>query len=300
MSDATETNVITVRYNLQNGSATLITGSSGYVGVTSAIGTQAYNNGWYRAYLTAIAPPDASMRVHIRTVDSANQVSYSGTGTGFIYVWGPQLELGVYPSSYMPTGGNTGEAFSSRSVDTAVLLNAAELQNNWNRNQFTFVTEYTPTNYPVLDAFTSIASIHQGSGFTVGGAMAPNLATSGNGGSTVAPVLRLFGNVYKSNSTTVYAPYSVYGNPILWPNIKQSWSSTGNIGGTAYGYNAINGITGSSSIATAVSYVSEPMSTVRLFYTSLTNENNFTGVILKNFKHFPTSENSEQVRQRTT
>jgi hypothetical protein len=249
--------------------------------------------------LTAIAPPDASMRVHIRTVDSANQVSYSGTGTGFIYIWGPQLELGAYPSSYMFTGGNTGEAFSTRSVDTAVLLNASELQNNWNINQFTCVTEYTPTNYPVLDAFTNIVSLHQGSGFTVGTSVSQNLTTSSEGGSTLAPVLRLFGNAFKDNATTVYAPYSVYGNTILWPSIKHSWSSTGNSGGTANGFNAINGITGINSIATAVSYVSEPMSTLRLFYTSLTDQNNFTGVILKNFKHFPTSENSEQVRQRT-
>jgi hypothetical protein len=298
VSDTTETNVINVRYNLQNGSATLIS-ASGYVGVTSAIGTQTYNNGWYRAYLTAIAPPDASMRVHIRTVNSGNQISYSGTGTGFIYIWGPQLELGAYPSSYMFTGGNTGEGFSTRSVDTAVLLNASELQNNWNTNQFTCVAEYIPTNYPVLDAFTNIVSLHQGSGFTLGTSVSQNLTTFNEGGSTVAPVLRLFGNVFKGSATTVYAPYSVYGNTILWPNIKHSWSSTGNIGGTANGFNAINGITGINSIATAVSYVSEPMSTLRLFYTSLTDQNNFTGVILKNFKHFPTSENSNQVAQRT-
>jgi hypothetical protein len=290
---------MTVRYDLQNGTSTLISGSCGYVPVPSGIGMQPYNNGWYRAYMTSIAAPDASMRVHIRTVNSANQVSYSGTGTGFIYVWGPQLEIGMYPSSYIPMGGTTLDAFSSRSVDTAVLLNASELQQYWNREQFTLSTEYIPTNYPVLDAFTNTTSLHDGSGFTVGSVSVPNLATAGNGGSTTAPVLRIFGNVYRLSSTTVFAPYSVYGGATFMPNIKHAWSVATNIGGTAYGYNAANGITGSASVATAASYTAEPMSTLRWFYTSLTSERNFTGVILKNFKHFPTAENSEQVRQRT-
>jgi hypothetical protein len=299
ISNATETNVMTVRYDLQNGTSTLISGSSGYVPVSSGIGMQPYNNGWYRAYMTSIAAPDASMRVHIRTVNSANQVSYSGTGTGFIYVWGPQLEIGMYPSSYIPMGGNTGDAFSSRSVDTAVLLNASELQQYWNRQQFTLSTEYIPTNYPVLQAFTNTASLHDGSGFTVGSVSVPNLTTSGPGASTTAPLIRIFGNVYRLSSTSVFAPFSVYGGATFMPNIKHAWSVATNIGGTAYGYNAANGITGSNSVATAASYTAEPMSTVRLFYTSLSSENNFTGIILKNFKHFPTAENSEQVRQRT-
>jgi hypothetical protein len=249
--------------------------------------------------MTAIAPPDASMRVHIRTVDSANQTTYSGTGTGFVYVWGPQLERGVYPSSYIPVGGNTGDAFSSRSVDTAVLLNASELQQYWDRSKFTISTEYIPTNYPDINLFTNITSLHDGSGFTLATSSNPNLANAGNGGSTTAPVLRIFGNAYKQSSTAVFAPYSVYGGVTFMPNIKQAWSVATNVGGTAYGYAATNGITGSGSVATGASYTAEPMTTVRLFYTSLTNENNFTGVILKNFKHFPTSENSEQVRQRT-
>lgn len=299
ISDATETNVMTVRYNLQNGTSTLISGSSGYVPVPSGIGVQPYNNDWYRAYMTAIAPPDASMRVHIRTVDSANQTNYSGTGTGFVYVWGPQLERGVYPSSYIPVGGNTGDAFSSRSVDTAVLLNASELQQYWDRSKFTISTEYIPTNYPDINFFTNITSLHDGSGFTLATSSNPNLANAGDGGSTTAPVLRIFGNAYKQSSTAVFAPYSVYGGVTFMPNIKQAWSVATNVGGTAYGYAATNGITGSSSVATGASYTAEPMTTVRLFYTSLTNENNFTGVILKNFKHFPTSEDSEQVRQRT-
>lgn len=78
----------------------------------------AYPNGWYRAELTVLADAtstDGAMDLRMR--DGANQSVYTGDGTSGLYIWGVQIELGKYASSYIPT--STGAV--TRAADVALV-----------------------------------------------------------------------------------------------------------------------------------------------------------------------------------
>jgi hypothetical protein len=98
-------------FNLSTGVATAVTSSSGTV--VSASMTP-FPNGWYRCvlvYTTASNPPPTSF-IDISITQSNGQHDYSGTGN--LFIWGAQLEVGSFPTSYIPT--TTGSVVRSADV----------------------------------------------------------------------------------------------------------------------------------------------------------------------------------------
>jgi len=80
--------------------------TDGTIASTSTSGTlldsgyEDYGNGWYRAYIVHTGATTGNIEAQI------NRVGLSNTVEEF-YIWGEQLEVGSFPTSYIPTSGST-------------------------------------------------------------------------------------------------------------------------------------------------------------------------------------------------
>jgi hypothetical protein len=66
---------------------------------------QALENGWYRIDFTSAVNNGAydNFFIGISSTSNMSGVSYLGDGTSGLYIWGAQLEVGAYATSYIPT-----------------------------------------------------------------------------------------------------------------------------------------------------------------------------------------------------
>ena len=85
----------TTYFDLQNG--VVGTNASGNTASITSVG-----NGWYRCTLTRTVS-GTSGYWHILTASANNTVTYTGDGFSGYFVWGAQVELGAFATSYIPT-----------------------------------------------------------------------------------------------------------------------------------------------------------------------------------------------------
>ena len=115
----TGTNGGSATFDLQTGTITgaLTATGSGTIGTATI---QLISNGWYRC-TAAINPGTTSGRLALRCCNTgAGNTNYAGnTANGFL-LWGAQVELGAFPTSYIPTTA----ASVTRAVDVATMTTA--------------------------------------------------------------------------------------------------------------------------------------------------------------------------------
>ena len=102
------------RFNLTSGA---VQGTD--AGVTATI--TAFPNGWYRCSATSTCSAGGGARPANFINNASFARVYAGDATRGIFVWGIQLELGAFPTSYIPT--TTPPV--TRSADVADIINTA-------------------------------------------------------------------------------------------------------------------------------------------------------------------------------
>lgn len=113
--DSTQTDGVLVNFNLGTG---VVTGAAALgAGTVTASGIQQCSDGWYRVWVSgAMNNAKTTGGPYVNLQDGAGANSYLGDGASGLYVWGGQLEVGAFPSSYIPT--TTGSV--ARTADSCV------------------------------------------------------------------------------------------------------------------------------------------------------------------------------------
>ena len=108
-------NVRRVWFNVNTG----VVGSSTVGGTFALVGSSiaSVGNGWYRCSVTATTPVGIS-NCYFGVESASADAVVSDVTNGSIYIWGAQLEAGIFPTSYIPT--TTAQV--TRSADSASMI----------------------------------------------------------------------------------------------------------------------------------------------------------------------------------
>jgi hypothetical protein len=81
----------------------LSTGEVGTKNASHTASTQQLPNGWWRLIISFTSGTAANANIAIELASADNVSSYTGNGSGNVFLWGAQLEAGSFATSYIPT-----------------------------------------------------------------------------------------------------------------------------------------------------------------------------------------------------
>ena len=115
-----------------------VNGGSGSPPTVVSTSITSINNGWLRisVSVTLAAVGIDTLNTLILTAQSLSVYNGTGDGTSGIYAWGAQLELGSFPTSYIPTGAST----ATRAADVAQVTNT--IAQGISNSQGTYFVKY--------------------------------------------------------------------------------------------------------------------------------------------------------------
>jgi hypothetical protein len=141
-------------FNLITGVATP---NSQDVGVSNATtySITPYPNGWYRCSVTSSTSNDSGWAVQIRISNGTKTNGVSGDGISGYYVYGMQVEVGSFPTSYIPTQAST----VTRAADNAQITgtNFSSWYNQTEGTLYADLNNITTRSSITYDAFVSLA-----------------------------------------------------------------------------------------------------------------------------------------------
>jgi hypothetical protein len=119
----------TAYFDLANGTVGSVSGTGAVTSIVAA------GNGWYRCSITATVAAGLG-NVAIRAATANGTDSYTGDGFSGLYIWGAQLEVGAFPTSYIPTT----TAAATRADDVA-LMQGDNFRNWYRQDEGSFYSE---------------------------------------------------------------------------------------------------------------------------------------------------------------
>ncbi len=180
----------------------LETGNSTVIAPVVSSGISSAGNGWFRCWIVFTATGTGPAVFRQQLSNGANTV-YTGNGTSGLFFWGAQVEVGAFPTSYIPTVASQ----VTRAADTA-LMTGTNFSSWYNQSEGTFVVTARDVSNPlgVMAATDDGTSANLNSIFLAGATTAVGFRT------TVASVVVsdiTVGAIVSGAAFTVAAAYKI-------------------------------------------------------------------------------------------
>jgi hypothetical protein len=305
IGDPTETALARAVFDIQNFTVGATSSQNGITMIPSMAGLERYDNGWARIYMTALVGTGSSMRIMYGLSNSSSNVSYAGTGTGFIYIWGPQFETGYFPTTYMPSGNCTSNSFTLRSANTAVMgLTGNSI---YAVPEFgTVYCSYYTRNYVFPNTVPRIANLTLATASSLVHSIpisTNNTPSAYAGSDTIVNSTGPGAAGTKSISNFIYWNGSAANSPPVYNKLfNLAASFRGLSGSSGFAWMALNGITGANSFNTTGNSFGGTLSIpLKLDFNNRnqSNPDGHAGVILKSYSFVPQFTDQNILVQRT-